>query len=87
MTPFTDRLRAVQLAQQSLLCIGLDTDVTKLPSTSPPLPRVSSHSTNGSSMQRMISPVRISSTSPSTKHWAQRGGPCSMQPGSICRHR
>jgi orotidine-5'-phosphate decarboxylase len=38
MTPFTDRLRAVQLAQQSLLCIGLDTDVTRLPSHMPRTP-------------------------------------------------
>ena len=36
MTPFTDRLRTIQAAQNSLLCIGLDTDITKLP---PHLPR------------------------------------------------
>jgi orotidine-5'-phosphate decarboxylase len=36
MTAFTDRLRSVQQSSNSLLCIGLDTDITKLP---PSLPR------------------------------------------------
>ncbi len=31
MTTFTERLQTAQTAQQSLLCIGLDTDITKLP--------------------------------------------------------
>jgi orotidine-5'-phosphate decarboxylase len=31
MNSFTDRLRAIQISQNSLLCIGLDTDITKLP--------------------------------------------------------
>jgi orotidine-5'-phosphate decarboxylase len=38
MTSFTERLRTVQSAQQSLLCIGLDTDITKLPSSLPRTP-------------------------------------------------
>jgi orotidine-5'-phosphate decarboxylase len=35
MTPFTDRLRGIQQAQLSLLCVGLDTDITKLPAGIP----------------------------------------------------
>ena len=31
MAPFTDHLRAVQTSQNSLLCIGLDSDITRLP--------------------------------------------------------
>lgn len=38
MTPFTDRLRTIQAAQNSLLCVGLDTDITKLPSHLPRTP-------------------------------------------------
>lgn len=35
MTSFTDRLRAVQETQNSLLCIGLDTDINRLPAHLP----------------------------------------------------
>jgi len=38
MTSFTERLQAIQSTQQSLLCIGLDTDITKLPSRLPRTP-------------------------------------------------
>ena len=33
MNPFADRLRAIQAARNSLLCVGLDTDVKKLPAS------------------------------------------------------
>jgi orotidine-5'-phosphate decarboxylase len=38
MTPFTEHLRNVQSSQNSLLCIGLDTDITKLPAGLPRTP-------------------------------------------------
>jgi orotidine-5'-phosphate decarboxylase len=38
MTAFTDRLRSVQQSNNSLLCIGLDTDITKLPASLPRTP-------------------------------------------------
>jgi len=38
MTSFTERLQTIQTSQHSLLCIGLDTDITKLPSHFPRTP-------------------------------------------------
>jgi orotidine-5'-phosphate decarboxylase len=38
MNSFTDRLRSVQSSQNSLLCIGLDPDITRLPSHLPRTP-------------------------------------------------
>lgn len=38
MPPFTERLLSIQTAQQSVLCIGLDTDITKLPAHLPRTP-------------------------------------------------
>ncbi len=38
VTPFTERLRALQGSQRSLLCIGLDTDIARLPAHLPRTP-------------------------------------------------